>query len=85
MQLLGYDLLTSTYWMDVRQAENAERNFGKAPTGAWLAFRKVVPWQQDPNTRPEISYGNVAYDFLTTTPASRFYSAGPVMPKERSN
>jgi histidine ammonia-lyase len=84
MQLLGYDLLTATYWMDVRKAETATRNFGTAPTAIWTAFRKVMPWQQTVDTRPEIPYSIVAYDFLKSTPASRFYASGPTMPATES-
>jgi len=84
MELLGYDLLTSTYWMDVRKAQNAGRNFGRAPTAAWTAFRKIVPWQLPQDQRPEIPYGVVAYEFLKSTPASSFYLAGPAMPKRQS-
>ena len=40
MQLLAYDLLTATYWLDVRKAEDPKRNFAPAPTAAWVAFRK---------------------------------------------
>jgi histidine ammonia-lyase len=80
MQLLAYDLLTATYWMDVRRAENPNRNFGAAPTAAWTAFRKELPWQQEPDSRPDVPYGAVAYRFLRTTPASSFYSNGPPMP-----
>jgi histidine ammonia-lyase len=80
MQLLAYDLLTSTYWLDVRKAENPGRDFGAAPTAVWSALRKTIPWQQDPDTRPDIPYGAVAYEFLKTKPASTFYSGGPPMP-----
>lgn len=80
MQLLAYDLLTSTYWLDVRKAQNAARNFAPAPTAVWTAFRKKLPWQQEPDLRPDIPYGAVAYEFLTNTPASDFYSGGPSMP-----
>jgi histidine ammonia-lyase len=31
-QLLAYDLLTATYWLDVRQAEDPKRSFAPAPT-----------------------------------------------------
>ena len=80
MQLLGYDLWNATYWMDLRRTQDASRSFGPVATGVWTAFRKVLPWQQDPETRPEIPYGIVAYNFLKSTPASTFYPAGPVMP-----
>lgn len=79
-QLLAYDLLTATYWLDVRKAEDPKRNFAPAPTAAWIAFRKVLPWQQEVDSRPDIPYGAVAYDFLKQTPASDFYSSGPAMP-----
>jgi len=79
-QLLAYDLLTATYWLDVRKAEDPKRNFAPAPTAAWIAFRKVLPWQQEVDSRPDIPYGAVAYEFLKRTPASDFYSSGPAMP-----
>jgi histidine ammonia-lyase len=80
MQLLAYDFWNSTYWMDVRKAQNPSRSFGPVATAAWTAFRKVLPWQQDPETRPEMPYGIVAYSFLKSTPAATFYPAGPTMP-----
>jgi hypothetical protein len=51
-----------------------------APTAAWIAFRKVLPWQQEVDSRPDVPYGAVAYNFLKQTPASTFYSGGPLMP-----
>jgi len=79
-QLLAYDLLTASYWLDVRKAENPKRNFAPAPTAVWIAFRKVLPWQQEVDSRPDIPYGAVAYQFLKQTSASTFYATGPVMP-----
>lgn len=79
-QLLAYDLLTATYWLDVRKAEDPKRSFAQAPTAAWIAFRKVLPWQQEVDSRPDLPYGAVAYDFLKQTPASDYYSSGPAMP-----
>ena len=80
LQLLAYDLLTATYWLDVRKAEDPTRNFAPAPTAAWIAFRNVLPWQQEVDSRPDVPYGAVAYNFLKQTPASTFYSGGPLMP-----
>ncbi len=80
MQLLAYDLLTATYWLDVRKAEDAKRSFAPAPTAAWEAFRKVLPWQEEVDSRPDIPYGAVAYGFLRQTPAANFYPGGPAMP-----
>jgi histidine ammonia-lyase len=83
-QLLAYDLLTATYWLDVRKAEDAKRNFAPAPTAAWVAFRKLLPWQQEVDSRPDLPYGAVAYKFLKQTPAANFYAAGPAMPATES-
>jgi histidine ammonia-lyase len=83
-QLLAYDLLTATYWLDVRKAEDAKRNFAPAPTAAWAAFRKLLPWQQEADSRPDLPYGAVAYNFLKQTPAANFYAAGPAMPATES-
>lgn len=80
LQLLGYDFWNATYWMDVRKVQDPSRSFGPVPTAVWTAFRKVLPWQQDPETRPEIPYGLVAVNFLKSTPAATFYPAGPPMP-----
>jgi histidine ammonia-lyase len=80
VQLLSYDLLTATYWLDVRKAQDPSRSFAPAPSAAWSAFRKVLPWQQEVDSRPDLPYGVVAYRFLKETPASRFYAAGPAMP-----
>ncbi len=80
LQLLGYDFWNATYWMDVRKAQDPSRSFGPVPTAVWTAFRKVLPWQQDPETRPEVPYGLVAVNFLKSTPATTFYPAGPPMP-----
>jgi len=80
MQLLGYDLWNATYWMDVRKAQDPARRFGPVPTAAWSALRRVLPWQQDPESRPQTPYGIIAYNFLKSTPAASFYPGGPAMP-----
>jgi histidine ammonia-lyase len=80
LQLLGYDLWNATYWMDVRKVQDPSRSFGPVATKAWTAFRRILPWQQDPETRPEVPYGIVAYQFLKSTPATSFYPTGPAMP-----
>jgi histidine ammonia-lyase len=80
LQLLAYDLLGATNWLDVRKAEDPKREFGAAPTAVWAAFRKELPWQQEVDERPDIPYSAVAYRFLKDTPASTFYHGGPTMP-----
>jgi len=62
--------------MDIRQLQDPKRSFGKAPTEAWRAFRKEVPFQQDPAQRPEETLGAIVSGFLKATPASTFYPSG---------
>ena len=81
MELLSYDLLTATYWMDVRKLQDPSRQYARAPMAVWTEFRREVPWQMDPALRPEVPYGVIAYDFLKKSPASRFYQDGPSMPQ----
>jgi histidine ammonia-lyase len=74
LQLLGEDLLTDTFWLNIRQAQSPSRNFGAAPTAAWTEFRKSVPWQKDPAARPTVPVSSLGYDFLKANAASRFYA-----------
>jgi histidine ammonia-lyase len=74
-RLLGEDLLTATFWMDVRRAQEPGRDFGRAPTAAWTAFRQAVPWQQPREGRPQRPVGNIIYAFLTAHPAAEFHPA----------
>jgi histidine ammonia-lyase len=84
MFLLGQELLTTSYWMNVRQIQgqqlNLPRSFGAAPTAAWNAFRQVVPWQMDPTQRPNVPPGQLAYAFLVGNPASLFFPPAAVDP-----
>jgi histidine ammonia-lyase len=75
-QLLAYDLLTATYWLDVRQAQTPGRKYGAPATAAWQAFRQKLPWQMESDQRPDIPYGVTAYEFMKSTPAETFYKAG---------
>lgn len=74
MDLLGYDLLEASVWMDVRKAQNGDRNFGPAPTRAWTALRKIVPLQADPNKTATQSDAMLAASFVHTTDPATFYS-----------
>jgi histidine ammonia-lyase len=61
--LLGFDLLEGSLWMDVRKIQDAHRRFGPASTAACAAYRKAVPLESLPATTS---------DFLRNTPASTF-------------
>jgi len=82
VQLLGQDLLTASYWLDVRAVQDAGRGFGPAPTAAWEAFRKVIPWKQDPANASPTPPAIAAYDFLKGTPAAGFIGPGQAMPAD---
>ena len=79
--LLGQDMLTAAYWMDVRKAQDPSRNFGPGPTAAWAGLRKVFPWGS--GSQPEIGrpFATMVYDFMKANPAATFVPAGgPAMP-----
>ncbi len=85
MQLLAFDLITGARWMDVRKAQDASREFGDAPTAAWVAFRKAMPLRPVGNPYSaddslDEPPGNVAYRFIMSHPASTYYPGGPAMP-----
>jgi histidine ammonia-lyase len=83
--LLAHDLLTATFWLDVRKAQDATRDFGPGPTAAWTAFRKIVPLMPTPDTIPSQSRPMTAAAFLRTTAATNFYAGGEAMPGPQEN
>jgi histidine ammonia-lyase len=78
--LLAHDLLNASFWMDVRKAQDASRNFGEGPTAAWTAFRKIVPVLPAMDGSSSQPRPMTAVTFLKTTPASKFYTGGETMP-----
>jgi len=78
--LMGQDLLTAAFWLDLRKIEKPERTFGDAPTAAWQAFRAVVPFRYSEEDRPPAPIGRMAYRFLRENPAATFYPGGPEIP-----
>jgi len=72
--LLSYDLLEGSLWMDVRKTQDPTRSFGEAPTAVWTAFRGRVPLRPDPAVEPSQSVPAAAAQFLKTTAASAFYA-----------
>lgn len=82
--LLAQDLLTASYWMEVRKAQKPDRKFGEAPTAALAALREVIPWRQAPDQRQKRPLGMVAYDFMQENPAAKFFADGPEPPVMRA-
>jgi histidine ammonia-lyase len=75
--LLGFDLLEGSLWMDVRKAQDPKRSFGPAPTAAWAAFRQRVPLRETSSEQGGQMTSQVASQFLKTTAASTFYRGDP--------
>ena len=74
--LLGHDLETASYWMDIRRLQDPHRNFGKVSTDVWQTFRKELPFLQDPALRPRKPLGSIVSQFLKSNPAGQFYPSG---------
>jgi histidine ammonia-lyase len=71
--LLSFDLIEGSLWMDVRKTQDPSRSFGAAPTAVWSAFRQRVPLRQDVAAPDYPSTPSVATQFLKSTAASTFY------------
>ncbi len=73
IDLLAEDLLTGTYWLDVRKAQNPTRRFGASPTAVWNAFRTALPVKDDAAVARAQPIHDVAATFIRGNPASNFY------------
>ncbi len=83
--LLAHDLLTATFWLDVRKTQDSSREFGPAPTAAWIAFRKIVPLLPPADEVPIRSRAMTSAEFLRTTPAANFYHGALPVPGSAEN
>jgi histidine ammonia-lyase len=75
--LLSFDLLEGSLWLDVRKAQDPARKFGAAPTAVWTAFRQQVPLRANSAEPGSPSTSETAARFLKTTPASTYYRGDP--------
>jgi histidine ammonia-lyase len=80
LKLLANDLMTASYWMDLRKVQSPDRRFGPASTAAWSAYRRASPWQAPAAARPDRPAQDIALEFLITHPAAGFYAAQPNFP-----
>ena len=71
--LLGYDLLEGSLWLDARKRQAPGRAFGAPATAAWTAFRRVVPLGSAEGAAASAPLATVVGDFLRSTPAATFY------------
>jgi histidine ammonia-lyase len=73
VDLLAEDLLTGTYWLDMRKSQDAKRSFGAAPTAVWTAFRATLPFNGIGPESAARPIHEIAATFIRSNPAAGFY------------
>jgi histidine ammonia-lyase len=73
VELLAEDLLTGTYWLDLRKSQNSTRSFGTAPTALWNAFRTALPFNGVGSTTATQPIHEIAATFIRNNAAINFY------------
>jgi len=71
--LLGYDLLEGSLWLDARKRQDPRRAFGATATAAWSAFRRALPLTRSATNAKSTPVATIVGDFIRSTPASQFY------------
>jgi histidine ammonia-lyase len=73
IDLLAEDLLTGTYWLDLRKEQNSNRTFGDSPTAVWKAFRATLPFNGAGAAAAAAPIHEIAAGFIRGNPAENFY------------
>jgi histidine ammonia-lyase len=73
VDLLAEDLLTGTYWLDLRKAQNSSRAFGASPTAVWIAFRATLPFNGIGAASATQPIHEIAASFIRSNEAANFY------------
>jgi histidine ammonia-lyase len=73
VDLLAEDLLTGTYWLDLRKAQNPARNFGTSPTAVWTAFRADLSFSGEGSYSATRPIHEIAADFIRSNAAAKFF------------
>jgi histidine ammonia-lyase len=73
VELLAEDLLTGTYWLDLRKSQNPARAFGAAPTAVWNAFRDTLPFSGNGPKAATQPIHDIAATFIRDNAAAKFY------------
>jgi histidine ammonia-lyase len=73
IDLLAEDLLTGTYWLDLRKSQDSTRSFGASPTAVWTAFRAVLPLNGLGPNSATLPIHEIAASFIRGNPAATFY------------
>lgn len=77
--LLAFDMLEGSVWMDVRSTQDPTRKFGAVPMAAWSAFRKVVALAPAFSETPSKPVPALTAEFLRGTAAATFYGDLPAV------
>ncbi len=77
IDLLAEDLLTGTYWLDLRKADKSSRNFGPAATAVWTAFRTALPFNDSMARDRDLPIHERAAAFIREHAAASFYPLSP--------
>jgi histidine ammonia-lyase len=73
VELLAEDLLTGTYWLDLRKSQNPGRSFGASPMAVWSAFRSVLPFNGVAPAAAAQPIHEIAAAFIRSNAAAKFY------------
>ena len=82
VDLLAEDLLTGTYWLDLRKSQNPARKFGASPTSVWTAFRAALPFDGVEPASATQPIHEVAAAFIRSHAAASFYKDDAREPDE---
>src|ERR1700682_6326134 len=74
VDLLAEDLLTGTYWLDLRKSQNPTRAFGASPTAVWTAFRAILPFNGIGAASATQPIHDIAATFIRSNAAANFYT-----------
>jgi histidine ammonia-lyase len=73
VELLAEDLLTGTYWLDLRKLQDPSRSFGASPTAIWTAFRATLPFNGLGAASATQPIHEIAATFIRSNAAANFY------------
>src|ERR1700733_3541627 len=82
IELLAEDLLTGTYWLDLRKSQNPNRSFGASPMAVWTAFRNALPFTGVGPTSATQPIHEIAAAFIRGKAAASFYEDDAREPDE---
>ena len=80
VDLLAEDLLTGSYWLDLRKAQNPARDFGTSATAVWTAFRSTLSFSGEGAATATRPIHEIAADFIRANAAGNFFKDNPREP-----